>query len=131
MKVRVKNSSGTMKDSVLVLLVNQEKTDDRLLQNLLLEIHDRHFAVERAATVEEACRKLDRLRPDIALIDYEPGTRSVLAVISRFAQSRVPIIILTEGDRSDTVEAIEAGAVDYLIKDRLNATLLEKSIDFA
>jgi signal transduction histidine kinase len=121
-----------MKSSVLVLLVNQEKTDDRLLQNLLVEIQDRRFAVERAATFEEACDKLDTLRPDIALIDYELGTRTILALLSRFAESKVPIIVLTEeGDRSDALEAIQAGAVDYLIKDSLNATLLGKSIDFA
>jgi signal transduction histidine kinase len=131
MRVRVKNSLGTMKDAVLVLLVNQEKTD-RLLQDLLLEIQDRHFAVERAATFEEACDKLDTLRPDIALIDYELGTGAVLALLSRSAQSKVPIIVLTEEDaRSDTLEAVQAGAVDYLIKDRLNAMLLEKSIHFA
>jgi signal transduction histidine kinase len=121
-----------MTDSVLILLVNQETTDDSLLQNLLLEIQDRHFAVERAATFEEACDKLDTLRPDIALIDYELGAFTVRALLSRFAQSKVPIIILTEeGDRSDTLEAIQAGAVDTLIKNRLDATLLGKSIDFA
>ena len=121
-----------MKDSVVVLLVNQEKNDYPLIRNLLLEIQHIHFAVERATTFEEASDKLNTLRYDVALIDYEIGTRTVLELLPRFAQSKVPIIVLTGGDdESAPLKAIHAGAVDYLIKDRLNATLLEKSIHYA
>jgi len=121
-----------MKDSVVVLLVNQKENEYSLIQNLLLEIQHIHFAIERATTFEEASDKLDTLRHDVALIDYEIGTRTVLELLSRFAQSKVPIIVLTKGDdESAPLKAVQAGAVDYLIKDRLNATLLEKSIHYA
>jgi signal transduction histidine kinase len=121
-----------MKDSVVVLLVTQEKNDYLLIQNLLLEIQHTHFAVERATSFEEASDKLDTLRHNVALIDYKIGTRTVLELVTRFAQSNVPIIVLTEGDdQSAPLKAIQAGAMDYLIKDHLNATLLEKSIHYA
>ena len=121
-----------MKDSVVVLLVNQDENEYSLIQNLLLEIQHIHFAVERATSFEEASDKLDTVRLDVALIDYEIGTRTVLELVSRFAQSKVPIIVLTEGDdESAPLKAVQAGAVDCLIKNRLNATLLEKSIHYA
>jgi signal transduction histidine kinase len=121
-----------MKDSVVVLLVSQEENDYSLMQHLRLEMLHLHLEVERATTFEEASDKLDTLRPDVALIDYEIGTRTVLELLSRFGQSKVPIIVLTEGDdQSASLKAIQAGAVDCLIKDPLNATLLEKSIRYA
>src|SRR5215831_882069 len=121
-----------MKDSVFVLLVTQEENDYLLIQNLLLEIQHIHFAVERATTFEQASGKLDTLRHDVALIDYQFGTHTVLELLSRFVQPKVPIIVLTErDDESAPLKAIQAGAVDYLIKDGLNATLLEKSIHYA
>src|SRR5215471_5799830 len=114
-----------MKDSVVVLLVNQEENEYSLIQNLLLEIQHIHFVVEQATTFEEAADKLDAVRLDVALIDYEIGTRTVLELLSRFGQSKVPIIVLTDGDDdSAPLKAVQAGAVDCLIKDRLNATLL-------
>jgi signal transduction histidine kinase len=120
-----------MKDSVLVLLVNQKEKDYLLIQNLLLEIQDTPFAVERATTFEEASDRLAAC-PDVALIDNELGTCSILELLSRFAPSKVPIIVLTESDdQSADLKATQAGAMDYLAKDRLNTTLLEKSIHYA
>ncbi|GAX37472.1 hybrid sensor histidine kinase/response regulator [Nodularia sp. NIES-3585] len=71
---------------------------------------------------------------DIYLVDYRLGINSGLellqAAIANGCSS--PIILLTgQGDREIDLEAMKAGAADYLEKSQLTAPLLERSIRYA
>ncbi|BAZ49715.1 multi-sensor hybrid histidine kinase [Nostoc sp. NIES-4103] len=71
---------------------------------------------------------------DIYLVDYRLGIYNGLELLREaIAQGcSAPIILLTgQGDREIDLEAMRAGAADYLEKSQLTAPLLERSIRYA
>jgi len=71
---------------------------------------------------------------DCYLVDYYMGARTGVELLRtvRMKGCRAPIIILTgrDGDGID-VEALEAGATDYLEKGKLTGTILERAVRYA
>jgi two-component system, cell cycle sensor histidine kinase and response regulator CckA len=75
-----------------------------------------------------------RSRYDVYLIDYRLGEVDGLELLRQAIAGGccAPIILLTgRGDRAIDLEAMKAGAADYLEKSQLNAALLERSIRYA
>ena len=75
-----------------------------------------------------------RNQHDVCLVDYrlgaETGIDLLRAALERGCQA--PIILLTgQGEHEIDLEAMKAGAADYLVKGRLDAGLLERSIRYA
>jgi two-component system, cell cycle sensor histidine kinase and response regulator CckA len=71
---------------------------------------------------------------DVYLIDYRLGEVDGLELLRQAIAGGccAPIILLTgRGDRAIDIEAMKAGAADYLEKSQLNAALLERSIRYA
>src|SRR4051812_3056008 len=71
---------------------------------------------------------------DVCLVDYRLGAQNGIdllrAALSRNCQA--PIILLTgQGEREIDLEAMQAGASDYLVKGQLEADLLERSMRYA
>jgi two-component system phosphate regulon response regulator PhoB len=89
----------------------------------LLALHLRHggFEVAQAADGDAAMEAVDRVLPDLVLLDWMlPGT-SGLALLKRWrAQARtreLPVIMLTaRGEEADRVAGLDGGADDYLPK---------------
>ncbi|MCP5286701.1 MAG: phosphate regulon transcriptional regulator PhoB [Burkholderiaceae bacterium] len=89
----------------------------------LVAIHLRHagFEVALAADGDAAATSVDRVLPDLVLLDWMlPGT-SGLALLKRWrAQARtreLPVIMLTaRGEEVDRVAGLDGGADDYLAK---------------
>ena len=89
----------------------------------LVAIHLRHagFEVAQAADGDTAAAAVDRVLPDLVLLDWMlPGT-SGLALLKRWrAQPRtreLPVIMLTaRGEEVDRVSGLDGGADDYLAK---------------
>lgn len=83
--------------------------------------------VGQAASGPEAVALVERLRPDVVVMDLRmPGGDGVEAVRElqrRGATTRV-LVLTTYDTDSDTVAAIEAGATGYLLKDAPAATLV-------
>jgi signal transduction histidine kinase len=115
-----------------VLLVDDDEDDYVLIRDLLAEIEG--LDLEWIDGYEEALGALKRNTYDVCLVDYRLGERSGLTLM-REASSQghaVPMILLTGlGDRSVDLEAMRAGAADYLLKGEINAPTLERSIRYA
>jgi signal transduction histidine kinase len=95
---------------------------------------DIRFALEGAESLKAGLLQLDRGEFDVILLDLNlpdsRGLETVKAVHRKAAGT--PIVVLTGfEDESVGLEAIGLGAQDYLIKDRLNITLLSRAIRFA
>jgi signal transduction histidine kinase len=73
-------------------------------------------------------------RYDVYLVDYRLGARTGLEFLQEAVRCGVaaPMIMLT-GQREREVDllSMRAGAVDYLVKDRLDAAKLDRSIRYA
>jgi len=92
------------------------------------------FEIDWAETYE---RGLDRLLHGeyvACLLDYQLGERDGLSLLRAAVQAgcRVPIIFLTaETGESVDMQAMDAGALDYLIKGEINPPALERSLRYA
>jgi two-component system, cell cycle sensor histidine kinase and response regulator CckA len=121
-------------ESIRVLLIEDDEDDHILTRSLLSEIQDRQFQMDWIRTWEEGLHAVLRNAHDVCLVDYRLGAQTGIdllrAALERGCQA--PIILLTgQRDQAIDLEAMKAGAADYLIKGRLDASLLERSIRYA
>ena len=117
-----------------VLLID----DDRLQYRLTLE-HVRSFArgtyeLDWANSYEAGLAKLVAGGYAACLLDYQLGPHDGLTLISAAvaAGCRTPIVFLTAetADRID-IAAMNAGALDYLVKGEITPRALERSLRYA
>jgi DNA-binding response OmpR family regulator len=121
-------------DPITVLLVEDDEDDYIILNELLLEIEARKFRLDWATTYDAAVEKMARNEHDVFLVDYVLGERNGVDLLNEAQEKgcKAPIILLTgRGDREVDLAAMKAGAADYLDKEELGASLLERSIRYA
>jgi DNA-binding NtrC family response regulator len=97
-----------------ILIVEDEEKLRRVLE---LQLRSADFEVDQAASAEEALRHLDRA--DLVLTDLRlPGMSGLeLLALIRRQNTRTPIIVMTAfGTVETAVEAMKAGAADFLLK---------------
>jgi signal transduction histidine kinase/DNA-binding response OmpR family regulator len=117
-----------------VLLIEDEENDYIWLRDMLADIPSARFRVDWISTYEEAVSEICRLRHDVYLLDYRLGVRDGLELLREVMGKgcNVPIILLTgQGDHEVDMEAMKAGAADYLVKNQINADLIERSIRYS
>ena len=97
-----------------ILIVEDE---DKLRRILELQLIDSGFDVVKAASAEEALPLIDRT--DLVLTDFKlPGMSGLemLQLIKR-QNTQIPVIVMTAfGTIENAVEAMKAGASDFLLK---------------
>jgi two-component system KDP operon response regulator KdpE len=99
----------------LVLVVEDEAQVQRLLRTGL-PVHG--YRVVEAATAQEALRQAAAWVPDLVLLDLGLPDRDGLDALRELRLwSRVPVIVLSaRGQEAAKVQALDAGADDYLTK---------------
>jgi len=122
-------------DWVRVLLVEDDEDDFVITRGFLREIEGTWFDVD---WVDDPDKALARLASgsayDICLLDYRLGRCNGLDLLQVILDAGypLPIIVLTgQEDQDVDREAVRLGASDYLIKGRIDAVLLERSIRYA
>jgi PAS domain S-box-containing protein len=120
---------------VKVLVVDDDEDDFIITRDRLREIKSARFEVEWVDDGDEVLAHLAAGRHfDICLLDYRLGRKNGLDLLRAIiaAGHTLPIILLTgQEDEEVDREAVRLGASDYLIKSRIDATLLERSIRYA
>ena len=117
-----------------VLLVEDDEDDFILTRDLFNEIRSRPVQLDWKKTFATGLEAMVRNEHDICLSDYRLGPETGIALLRAAIERgcKAPIILLTgQGEREIDLEAMKAGAADYLIKGRLDAGLLERSIRYA
>jgi len=118
-----------MNNPIRVLLIDANAEDAGEICCKLAESKNATFAVEVVRTCSAGLELLRSNRFDVALID-PPGSKSEWMQHFRELQSKVsdlPVVIISRDyDESLALEAVRAGAEDYLVKSRLNPTALER-----
>ena len=123
-------SSATIK----VLIVEDDEDDYIIARDLLSEIPRKKFTIDWVKSFEPALKELLLHRHDICLLDYRLGPFTGVELLrSAIAQGcQIPFILLTgNGEFTVDMEAMEAGAADYLVKNRLDSNSMERSIRYA
>jgi two-component system cell cycle sensor histidine kinase/response regulator CckA len=127
-------SSSTEREAIKVLLVEDDEDDYFLARELFAEIQNQRFVVEWAKTYEKGLDAIQNRKFDVCLVDYRLGGETGLGLLGAAQQAgcEAPIIILTgQGEHEVDLQAMSAGAADYLVKGRLDSGLLERSIRYA
>ncbi|HEY8378295.1 MAG TPA: response regulator [Nannocystis sp.] len=99
----------------LVLIVEDEAPLRRFLRAALVA---QNYRLVEAETAAEGLQRATEHNPDIVLLDLGLPDGDGLDVTSRLREwTRVPIIVLSaRGQERDKVQALDAGADDYLTK---------------
>jgi len=113
--------------------------DDDRLQFRVTQAHFKNFQAETyelvwAETYEKGLEELMAGGYVACLLDYQLGPRDGLQLIREAIAGgcRTPIVFLTaeSSDRVD-IEAMNAGALDYLVKGEISPRALERSLRYA
>ncbi|HMB91599.1 MAG TPA: PAS domain S-box protein, partial [Rhodothermales bacterium] len=115
-----------------ILLIEDDEDDFFIAQRLLSRAVD--VDLEWINTYDEGLEASLEHRHDIILVDYRLGARTGLDLLEEAVAQGcdTPIILLTgQGAREIDLQAMEAGAVDYLVKWEFDAHTLERSIRYA
>lgn len=119
---------------IKVLLVDDDEDDYALTRYLFEEFKDNRYELEWTSSYYAAQTAMHEGIYDIYLIDYRLGSHSGLDLIREAIAEgcRAPMILLTgQGDKEIDLEAMKAGAADYLVKGQFEAQLLERVIRYS
>lgn len=112
---RMLTQSGTMINKQRILVVDDERQITRVLtRGLMAKGYDVHVAADG----ELALQTFSDWHPDLVITDLSMPTLNGLELCRRLrAFSEVPIIVLSvKGEERTKIEALDAGADDYVTK---------------
>jgi len=119
---------------IRVLLIEDDEDDFILTRDMLASIRSWRFEVDWIRTYDAGLQAALANRHDVCLVDYRLGAQDgvgrLRAALSGGCQ--LPVILLTGmGQPEVDMAAMLAGAADYLVKGRLDASELERTIRYA
>lgn len=121
-------------ESLKVLLVDDDEDDYIITRDLLSDLPSYNVKLDWTVDFIEAMEHISGRIHDIYLVDYRLGEHTGLELVDEAIRDgcRAPIILLTgQGDRDVDLEAMKAGAADYIVKGRLNADILDRAIRYS
>ena len=124
----------TATDTLDVLLIEDDEDDYLITRSLLSKAQVIDCDLEWVASYEDGLEAVLSNQYDACLVDYRLGAKTGLDLLqeAKAQGCRTPIILLTgQGDLKVDIEAMEAGAADYLNKNEIDAPLLERSLRYA
>jgi signal transduction histidine kinase len=116
-----------------ILLIDDDQDDFILTQDVLRDSLGMPFHLDWASSYEAGLKAMAECGHDLYLLDYRLGSKTGLDLLKEPAAAtcQAPIILLTgQGEREVDLEAMKAGAADYLPKSHLSDTL-ERTIRHA
>ncbi len=117
-----------------ILLIDDDRLQYRMTQAHFQNFQADRYELEWAPTYEEGIDKLLHGDYVACLLDYQLGERDGLQLIREAVASgcRTPIVFLTAetADRVD-IAAMNAGALDYLVKGEITPRMIERSLRYA
>jgi diguanylate cyclase len=117
-----------------VLLVEDNRGDARLVQELLKDADNGRFTVSHVERLADARQQLMENGAGCVLLDLSLPDASRLEALMqlRAAAPDVPIVILSGlQDELLAVKAVQEGAQDYLVKGRVDGHAIGRSITYA
>jgi signal transduction histidine kinase len=119
-----------------ILIVEDSAADRALCRRALAVGGDADYRIREASSVGDALEALAGETPDCVLLDYRlpdgTGLDLIEALLARDGSLRQPVVMLTgAGSETVAVEAMKAGAADYVTKGTLSAEALAEAIERA
>jgi two-component system cell cycle response regulator len=125
----------TQGDAIRVLLVEDDQEDAEILCRHASKLETHSLDIVRAATADEAVALIAEKQFDLVFLDLNlRGPDSGMDLLERLCGKGVdvPVIVVTgSGNERKAVDAMKAGAYDYLVKDNLTADVLARAVRYA
>ncbi len=119
---------------IKVLIIDDDEEDFFLTSQYIKKIRGREFIIDWCYRYNDALDAILESRYDIYFIDYYLGAKTGLELMKNALarNSEQPLILLTGmGNQKIDMEAMQAGAYDYLVKLELNTEKLERCIRYS
>ncbi len=119
---------------IKVLIIDDDEEDFFLTSQFIHKIRTRKFIIDWCYRYKDALEAIVESKYDIYFIDYYLGGKTGLELMKEaFEQNcEQPLILLTGmGNQKIDLEAMQAGAYDYLVKLELNTEKLERCIRYS
>ena len=119
---------------IRVLLIEDNPGYSEVIRIMLDKVADTQFYLLGSKTLSDGLHKLAKDGADVILLDLRlPDSQGIETFDRVSAQAQnVPIIVLTVIDDDElALEAVQKGAQDYLVKEKVDAKLLVHSIRYA
>ncbi|HVZ63467.1 MAG TPA: diguanylate cyclase [Lacunisphaera sp.] len=117
-----------------LLLIDDDRMQHKLMEAMVRNFRSGPFELEPATTFAEGMKKLLSGKYVACLLDYRLNDGDGLALLrqARIDGCVTPTIVLTADDSEEVdLAAMDAGAVDYLVKGTFTPRLLERSLRYA
>lgn len=126
--------SGQNTRPVRVLLVDDDEDDYVVTRDLLTDIPGQRYDLDWREDFESGLAAITQQAHDVYLLDFRLGKHTGIELLQAAQQNGciAPLIMLTgQGDKAIDEASMVAGAADYLVKDKLDAQQLERSIRYS
>lgn len=121
-------------ETIAILLIEDIPEHARLIRAMLAEVESPSVTVTTTGQLSTGLICLAQTGADVILLDlFLPDSQGLdtLNSVSLYAPE-IPIVVLTAmNDQKLTSKALQAGAQDYLIKERLNSDTLGRALCYA
>jgi signal transduction histidine kinase len=125
----------TMDTPIRVLLIEDNPADARLIELMLGQAKGLRFSLDWANCLGAGVEHLLAHDTDVVLLDLGLPESTGLDTLQRLQSHdiRVPTLVVLSGltDEEIAVQALQAGAQDYLVKGQVDAPLLIRAIRYA
>jgi PAS domain S-box-containing protein len=119
---------------VRILIIDDDEDDFILTSGFINSIQDRTFDIQWCYNYKTALEHIASKRFDLYFVDYRLGAKTGIDLLAEAMKMgcEEPIILLTgKGNSAIDKQAMQMGAVDYLIKSELSTEKLERCIRYA
>ena len=117
-----------------ILIVEDDEDDYLIIEACIKDIPEKEFLIDWCYDYDEALDRTRQGRYDIYFVDYLLGEKTGLELLQEAISMGCedPLVLLTGiGNRNVDVQAMNIGAVDYLVKSEINTEKLERCIRYA
>lgn len=119
---------------VRILIIDDDEDDYLITSSLIEAIQESQFEIKWCYNYKEAVEQLAEKNFDLYFVDYRLGVKTGIDLLQEACEisCEEPIILLTgKGNSAIDKQAMEMGAVDYLVKSELTTEKLERCIRYA
>ena len=128
-------NTGSNEKIISILIVDDDEDDFIIIRETIQKIGSVHlFNIIWCPVYKDALKVICQGKFEICFIDYFLGVKNGLDLIREAIKNNCekPLILLTgQGNYEIDVLAMEAGAMDYLVKSELDPEKLERCIRYA
>ncbi|MBA4167887.1 MAG: response regulator, partial [Chitinophagaceae bacterium] len=117
-----------------ILIIDDDEDDFFITSEYIKKINDRNLRIDWCFKYKDAIEHIKERNYELYFIDYYLGARTGLDLIKEAVQLQCeePLVLLTgKGNQFIDREAMQAGAMDYLVKSDLTVEKVERCIRYS